>query len=116
MPWTNLFYNKYNILNLIGFYRKSSLLNTIFILLFLIILIYSVCIFFLTNSNYNVDIFDYLYFEHLENIVDAYDENNKINSYFICFIDFFASLIYSTIVYHIFIRIAKNNSNNNKKK
>ena len=105
-----------SILNLIGFYRKSSLLNTIFILLFLIILIYSVCIFFLTNSNYNADLFDYLYFENLENIVDAYDENNKINSYFICFIDFFASLIYSTIVYHIFIRIAKNNSNNNEKK
>ena len=104
------------ILNLIGFYRKSSYLNTIFIILFLIILAYFVCITSLTNSNYNVDVFSYLYFEHLENIVDAYDENNKINVYLICFIDFVASLIYSRVVYHVFIRIAKNTSNNNEKK
>ena len=104
------------ILNLIGFYRKSSYLNTIFIILFLIILAYFVCITSLTNSNYNVDVFSYLYFEHLENIVDAYDENNKINVYLICFIDFVASLIYSRVVYHVFIRIAKHKSNNTEKK
>ena len=70
---------------------------------------------FLNNSNFKVDIFGILYFEFFENIVDAYDEKNKMNCFLVCFQDFFLSIIYSRIVYYIFGILSKKNSNNNKK-
>ena len=105
------------ILNLIDLCRSPFYLNSSFIILLLIILLYFIHITSLTNSNYNIDIFGYLYFEHLDNIVDAYDENNKINGFLICLIDFFISLVYSRIIYYVFIKLAKNNSyiNDNRK-
>ena len=103
-----------DIVNLICFYRESCFLNTAFILFSLVIIFYFVGITIFTNSNYNIDIFGFLYFEYYENIVDAYDENNKITLFIICFVDFFASLIYSRIVYHIFNRLAKNDSYSKK--
>ena len=101
-----------DVVNLICFYRESCFLNTAFILLSIFIIFYFVGVITLTDSNYNIDIFGFLYFEYFENIVDAYDENNKITCFIICFIDLFASLIYSRVVYHVFNSLAKNNSNN----
>ena len=70
----------------------------------------------LCNSNYQIDIFNFLYFEYFENIFDSYDENNKINIALVCFLDFIISVIYSRIVFHIFNRISKVDSNNTIKK
>ena len=103
------------ILNLISFYRKFCLFNSVFVIFCLILLLYFVSIITLTSSNFNLDIFGFLYFEYIENIVDAYDENNKLICFIICMVDFFGSIIYSRIIYHIFNNLAKKSPDNNKK-
>ena len=100
------------VLNLICFYRKTWLLNTKFILISLIILLYFITILTLSDSNYKLDIFNILYFEFFENLVDAYDENNKFNFCLICLIDFCLSIAYSRVVYYIFDKLSRNISNN----
>ena len=108
------------VLNLFCFYRKTWLLNTKFIIISLVILLYFVIVLTLSNSNYNVDIFNILYFEFFENLVDAYDENNKFNFCLICLIDFSLSIVYSRVVYFVFNKLSSNNTdnknNNNSKK
>ena len=103
------------VLNLISFYRITWFFNSSFITITLIIFLYYVITLTLTDSNYNADIFGYLYFEFQENIVDAYDENNKIYFFLVCFFDFGFSILYSRIVYYIFNRLSKDKSVNNKK-
>ena len=100
------------VLNLINFYRTSWVLNTKFIIITIILLLYFVSIITLTDSNYNVDIFKILYFEFLDNIVDAYDENNKIGCFLICLIDFCFSLLYSRIIFYIFSGLSMKNQIN----
>ena len=102
------------VLNLISFYRKSWFFNTFFIIFCLIIFLYFTIIVTLTSSNYNIDIFNFLYFEYLENIVDAYDEYNKTKIFIVCFIDFIVSVIYSTLIYLIFYQLTQKNHNSNK--
>ena len=97
------------VLNLISFYRKTWFFNFYFITLSLLVFLYYTIILTLTNSNYNVDPFDFLYFESFENIVDAYDENNKQYFFAVCLLDFSTSIIYSRIVYHIFNKLSKYN-------
>jgi len=100
------------VLNLFCFYRKTWLLNTKFIIISLVILLYFVIVLTLSNSNYNVDIFNILYFEFFENLVDAYDENNKFNFCLICLIDFSLSIVYSRVVYFVFNKLSSNNTDN----
>ena len=102
------------VLNFISFYRISWFFNTFFIIFCLIIFLYFTIIVTLTSSNYNIDIFKFLYFEHIENIVDAYDENNKFKIFMVCFCEFIISIIYSTLIYLIFYQLTKNNHNSNK--
>ena len=102
------------VLNIISFYRISWFFNTFFIILILILFFYLVVIFTLTSSNFNVDAFNYLYFEHLENIVDAYDENNKIKIFMVCMFDFILSIIYSTVIYLIFYILTQKIPNSDK--
>ena len=102
------------VLNFISFYRISWFFNTFFIIFCLIIFLYFTIIVTLTSSNYNIDIFKFLYFEHIENIVDAYDENNKFKIFIVCFCEFIISIIYSTLIYLIFYQLTKNNHNSNK--
>ena len=103
------------VLNHISFFRKSHFFDTILIILTLLIMFYFSSIVTLTNSNYNLDIFGFLYFEFLENLVDAFDENNKITIFLICLIDFLLCTIYSRIVYYIFYNLSKKyRSINNK--
>ena len=103
------------VLNLISFYRRTWLFNAYFITLSLLIFCYYVILLTLTNSNYNVDIFGFLYYEFLENIVDAYDENNKQSFFLVCLLDFSTSVIYSRVVYYIFNKLSKFNYGNKKK-
>ena len=103
------------VLNHISFFRKSQFFDTILIILTLLIMFYFSSIVTLTNSNYNLDIFGFLYFEFLENLVDAFDENNKITIFLICLIDFLLCIIYSRIVYYIFYNLSKKYSSINKK-
>jgi len=103
------------VLNLICFYRKTWFFNTSFLLFCILLFIYFTIAIFLNNSNFKIDIFGILYFEFIENIVDAYDENNKINCFLVCLQDFVLSIVYSRIVYYIFDKLSKKNSYNNQK-
>ena len=104
------------VLNLICFYRQSWQLNTSFIVISLIIFLYFVIVLTLNNSNFNVDIFNILHFEFLENIVDAYDENNKLECFYICLIDISVSIVYSNIIYYVFDYLSKNKSKDESNK
>ena len=68
----------------------------------------------MNNSNFKVDIFGILYFEFFENIVDAYDENNKIYCFSVCLIDFISSIVYSRLVYFIFDKLSRRSPKINK--
>ena len=103
------------VLNFLGIYRKSSFLNTIFIILSLLIFFYFSITISLTSSNFNVDIFGFLYFEYFENLVDAYDENNKVDGFYVCLLHFGLSIVYSRLLYYIFVFISKNKSKNDNK-
>ncbi len=102
------------VLNTISFYRKSCLFNTMFLIVLAIIFLYFTIIVTLNNSNFNVDLFHILYFEFFENIVDAYDENNKMKIFYVCGVDFLASVMVSRVIYHIFDKLSKNKSASNK--
>ena len=102
------------VLNLICFYRKSWFFNTMFIIISLIIFFYFSINMTLNNSNFKVDLFNILHFEFFENLVDAYDENNKIYCFMVCFQDFFLSIIYSRAIYYLFDRLSRSDSNNKK--
>jgi magnesium-transporting ATPase (P-type) len=104
------------VLNLICFYRQSWQLNASFIVISLIIFLYFVIVLTLNNSNFNVDIFNILHFEFLENIVDAYDENNKLECFYICLIDISVSIVYSNIIYYVFDYLSKNKSKDESNK
>ena len=98
------------VLNLLSIYRKSLFLNTLFIILSLLVFFYFSITISLTSSNFNVDIFDFLYFEYFENIVDAYDENNKVDCFIACLLDFNLSIVYSRLIYYLFARLSKGKS------
>ena len=98
------------VLNLLSIYRKSLFLNTLYIILSLLVFFYFSITISLTSSNFNVDIFDFLYFEYFENIVDAYDENNKVDCFIACLLDFNLSIVYSRLIYYLFARLSKGKS------
>ena len=85
-----------------------------FLIVLAIIFFYFTIIVTLNNSNFNVDLFHILYFEFFENIVDAYDENNKMRIFYVCGVDFLASVMVSRVIYHIFDKLSKNKSASNK--
>ena len=93
--------------NLISFYRKNPLSNNFFILFNLLLLIYIIILLTLSSSNFNYDIFGITYFEYLENLIDTFDDNNKMNSFKFLAIDFFSSYIFSRLVYFIFYKLAE---------
>ena len=93
--------------NLIFFYRKNPFENTLFIIFNLLQLIYCVILITLNNSNFKWYFFNLTYFEFLEDLIDSFDDNNKINCIKYLTIDFFSSLIYSRIIYFIFDRLAQ---------
>ena len=93
------------VINLNSFFRITWFFNALFISICLLILIYFVIILNLINSNYNKDIFGILEFEFLTNLIDAYDEKNKILIFLVCFLDLVISIIYSKVVFYIFKRL-----------
>ena len=98
------------VFNLLSIYRKSLYLNTLFIIQSLLVFFYFTITISLTSSNFKVDIFDFLYFEYLANIVDAYDENNKVDCFLTCMLDFLLSIVYSRLIYYIFVILSKSKS------
>ena len=70
-------------------------------------MIYFVILLTLNNSNFKYDIFNITYFEFIEDIIDSFDDNNKMNCVKYLIIDFVCSLVYSRIIYFIFDRLAQ---------
>ena len=98
------------VLNFISFYRKDSLTNIFFIVCNLLILIYFVILTTLSSSNYKCDFLNLTYFEFFDNIIDTYDDHNRINCIKVCIIDFLSTLFYSRVIYYIFNKLALINS------
>ena len=90
------------VLNLITFYRKDCIRNKFFIFINLVLLIYFVILISLNSSNYRWDIFNISVFEFFENIIDSFDDHNRILCFRVCLFDFGASIIYSRSIYFLF--------------
>ena len=95
------------IFNYISFYRKHPLNNLFFILFNLVIILYLVILMTLNSSNFKYDFFKITYFEFNENLMDSFDDNNRLKCFRICFYDFFSCYFYTKIVYCIFDKLAK---------
>jgi magnesium-transporting ATPase (P-type) len=93
-------------LNLISFYRKDSSLNYIFITINILLLLYFVTALTLNSSNYKLNIFKILIFEHLDSNIDSFSDNNKIICFSICLLDFLITIIFSRSVYYICGKLA----------
>ena len=94
------------IFNYIYYYRKHPLTNIFFVFFNLVLLIYFTILITLNSSNYKWDIFEITDFEFSENLIDSFDENNRINCFIVCGLDFCFSFIYSRLIYFIFDKLA----------
>ena len=66
----------------------------------------------LNSSNYQMDVFNITDFEFNENLIDSFDDENRLKSFRVCALDFCCSFLYSRIVYFIFDKLAENKYNN----
>ena len=96
--------------NIICFYRKSPFTNIFFVILNIILLLYFIILVTLSSSNYRCDIFNITVFEQLEELVDSFDDQNKLNCFWLCIIDLVASIFYSKLVFYIFNKLAQRSS------
>ena len=96
--------------NLICFYRKNPFTNVFFVILNIVILLYFIILVTLSSSNYRCDFFKITVFEQLEELVDSFDDENKLNCFRLCIIDLVASIFYSKLVYYIFNKLAQRSS------
>ena len=96
--------------NLICFYRKNPFTNIFFVILNIVLLLYFIILIALSSSNYRCDIFNITVFEQLEELVDSFDDKNKLNCFNMCIIDLFATIIYSKLVFYIFNKLAQRSS------
>jgi magnesium-transporting ATPase (P-type) len=96
--------------NIICFYRKSPFTNIFFVILNIILLLYFIILVTLSSSNYRCDIFNITFFEQLEELVDSFDDQNKLNCFWLCIIDLVASIFYSKLVFYIFNKLAQRSS------
>ena len=104
-------FSTFFIFNLIFFYRKNPFTNIFFIIFNLIQMFYCVILLTLNNSNFKYDIFNITHFEFIEDIIDSFDDNNKMNCVKYLLLDFVCSLVYSRIIYFIFDRLARRKVN-----
>ena len=104
-------FSTFFVFNYICFYRKHPLSNYFFVFFNLGIFLYFVSLITLNSSNYKLDIFNITDFEFNENLIDSFDDQNRMKCFTVCAVDFFASFLYSRIVYFIFNKLAKNKSN-----
>ena len=93
--------------NFISFLKKGVFTNTIFILFILLLLLYFINLISLNSSNFNCDFFKITFFEYHGNLIDSFDDKNRIQLIIICLIDFFVTIFYSMIVYYTFYKIAQ---------
>ena len=100
-------FSTFFVFNYISFYRKSPITNIIFILFNLILFIYFVLLITLNSSNYRFDFFNITIFEFNEDLIDSFDDRNRLKCFRVCALDFCLSFLYSRIIYCIFDGLAK---------
>jgi len=96
--------------NLICFYRKNPFTNIFFVILNIVLLLYFIILVTLSSSNYRCDIFKITVFEQLEELVDSFDDQNKLSCFWLCIMDLVASIVYSKLVFYIFNKLAQRSS------
>ena len=100
-------FSTFFVFNYISFYRMNPLSNFTFVLFNLMLFIYFIDLITLNSSNYKFDFFGITDFEFNEDIIDSFDDRNRLKCFRVCALDFCVSFIYSRIVYLIFDRLAK---------
>ena len=103
-------FSTFFVLNYISFYRKHPLSNITFVAFNLVLFIYFIILITLNSSNFSCDLFGITDFEHNEDLIDSFDDRNRLKCFRVCALDFSASFIYSRIVYLIFDKLANKNS------
>ena len=106
-------FSTFFVFNYIYFYRKHPLSNIFFIVFNLVIFLYFMALITLNSSNYQMDVFNITDFEFNENLIDSFDDENRLKSFRVCALDFCCSFLFSRIVYFIFDKLAKNKYYNN---
>ena len=74
--------------------------------------IYFIILISLNSSNYKYDFFGITDFEFNDDLIDSFDDRNRLKCFRVCALDFCASFIYSRIIYLIFDKLAKKFSQN----
>ena len=100
-------FSTFFIFNYIYFYRKHPLTNVFFVFFNVIIFIYFIILITLNSSNYRYDLFDITDFEFNEELIDSFDDQNRLKCFRVCALDFCLSFVYSRIIFFIFGRLAK---------
>lgn len=103
-------FSTFFVLNYISFYRKHPLSNITFVTFNLVLFIYFIILITLNSSNFRCDIFGITDFELNEDLIDSFDDRNRLKCFRVCALDFSASFIYSRIVYLIFDKLANKSS------
>ena len=103
-------FSTFFVLNYISFYRKHPLSNITFVTFNLVLFIYFIILITLNSSNFRCDIFGITDFELNEDLIDSFDDRNRLKCFRVCALDFTASFIYSRIVYLIFDKLANKSS------
>ena len=93
--------------NYITFSKKSVLSKAIFVIIILVLLLYFIILISLNSSNFKKDFLKISFFEYTENLIDSFDDKNRMRLMLICSIDFFCTFFYTLIVYALFYKIAE---------
>ena len=102
--------------NFISFSKKTITSNALFVIFILLLFLYFINLISLNSSNYKSDFLNISFFEYTKDLIDSFDDRNRMRLALICIIDFFANFFYTIIIYFIYYKIAVNTSlkNNNK--
>ena len=99
---------------LVSFHTTSPFSNFFLVFFTLILVLYMLILMHLTSSNFKCDFLDLTYFEFSFYLIDSYGDRNKRLLFLSCIFDFLFSLLYSTIIYFIFDKVARYKLSNNK--
>ncbi len=94
--------------NYISFFRKSPFSNLFLKFFALLMVLYILILITLNSSNFRYDFFDITVFEFSPKLIDSFGDKNRIWLILLSFFDFISSILFSTLIYYIFDKIAKN--------
>ena len=93
--------------NFISFSGKSLFSSNFAIIFTLLLFLYYIHLISLNSSNFKTDFLKISYFEYTEDLIDCFDDKNRMRLILISSVDFFSTYLYLGIVYNIFYKIAE---------